>query len=63
MSQTKADKELVPLLLKDETLINLIYQDVLRLADKYKFNSLEIPKNMMLLNTPFSVPDDTLTPT
>lgn len=49
--------------MNDAALKALVYEDILRLADKHKFNSLEIPKNMMLLNEPFSVENDTLTPT
>ena len=41
----------------------VVYRDLVRIADKNKLNSLEVPKNMMILKKPFSVDDDLLTPT
>ena len=40
-----------------------IYQDLLKLASENKLNSLEKPKQMILLNDPFTIENDLLTPT
>jgi len=47
---------------KNAELKSLVYADIVRLAGANKFNSLEIPKNMILLSEPFSVENDMLTP-
>jgi len=46
----------------DTTLRQMIYKDMIRLADANKFNSLEKPKQIYLLKDPFSQ-DELLTPT
>ena len=40
-----------------------VYDDMLALAVKNKFNTLEKPKQLKLLKDPFSVENDMLTPT
>lgn len=40
-----------------------IYDEMMALAKDNKFNSLEKPKQVMLLEEPFSVENDMLTPT
>lgn len=59
-SSLKTDKSS---LLKDKKFLSLVYADVLAVADRYKLNSLEIPKHMMLIEKPFTVEDDLVTPT
>ena len=40
-----------------------IYDDIIRLANENKFNSLEKPKQLYLLKDPWTVEDGHLTPT
>ena len=47
----------------NEDLRMAIYQDLLKLASDNKLNSLEKPKQITLLNDPFTVENDLLTPT
>jgi len=49
--------------LKTKALKDEIYADLMALATASKLNSLEKPKNMLLLEEPFSVENDLLTPT
>ena len=44
-------------------MINKVKEDVYRLATENKFNSLEKPKQIMLLKDPFTIESDILTPT
>lgn len=48
--------------LESKDLKNEINKDLLRLAAESKLNGLEKPKNMLLLDTPFTG-EDVLTPT
>jgi len=47
----------------DNDLKQLIYDDLIKLAGGNKFNSLEKPKQIVLLKDAFSQEDDLLTPT
>ena len=49
--------------LKTKALKDEIYADLMVLATDNKLNSLEKPKNMLLLEDPFSVENDLMTPT
>ena len=46
----------------NKNLKNMIYADLMRLASENKLNSLEKPKNMVLLDDPFTI-ENVLTPT
>ena len=48
---------------ENEELMMLVYNDLMDLAVKNKFNTLEKPKQLKLLKEPFSVENDMLTPT
>lgn len=50
-------------LMRNEALLKLVCDDVNRLANENKFNSLEKPKQLMLLKDPFTIESDILTPT
>jgi len=50
-------------LMENDLLREQVYSDVLELAAKNKLNSLEKPKQMMLLKDPWTIEDDILTPT
>lgn len=56
------DKEFNNDLMKDNELIQLIYSDLLRLANEKKLNGLEKPKQLMLFKDPWT-DQDLLTPT
>ena len=49
--------------LKSEALRDLVYNDLMRLANENKLNSLEKPKQMTLLIDPFTIESELLTPT
>jgi len=49
--------------MKDETLRMKVYQNLMDLAKANKFNSLEKPKQILLLKDQFTVESDILTPT
>ena len=49
--------------LASEELKMAVYEDMLRLAKVNKFNSLEKPKQLKLIDEPFTVDNDILTPT
>ena len=44
-------------------MINAVMESVNKLATENKFNSLEKPKQIMLLKDPFTIESDILTPT
>ena len=46
---------------KDANLKSLVYADIVKLANANKFNSLEIPKNMVLLKDGFTLDNGMLT--
>jgi len=50
-------------MMNEKELVDLVYNDVLRLATENKFNSLEKPKQIKLLKDPFTIESDILTPT
>ena len=50
-------------LMENETLRNIVLKDVLRIAEMQKLNSLEKPKQFVLLRAPFSVENEILTST
>lgn len=49
-------------LMENDEYKNKVYEDIIRLADANKFNSLEKPKQFVLLKDPWTT-DDLLTPT
>lgn len=49
--------------LKSDVLRDLVYSDLMRLANENKLNSLEKPKQMTLLIDPFTIESELLTPT
>lgn len=53
----------VDALLNDETFRQTVYDDLMRLAVEGKLNSLEKPKQIMLLSDPWTIENDYLTPT
>ena len=50
-------------LVSDVTFRNVVYADMMRVANENKLNSLERPKQMRLLLDPFTIEDGMLTPT
>lgn len=46
-----------------EELRPVIHADIKALADNNKFNSLEVPKQMILRTDPFTIENEFLTPT
>lgn len=50
-------------LCNSDALRKLIWNDVMKIAKENKFNSLEKPKQMMLLFDPWTTESDILTPT
>ena len=62
-AEIKKSSDLVQKIQNDKALIQAIYDEVCKLADDNKFNSLEKPKQMKLMVEPFSVDNDLLTPT
>lgn len=50
-------------LMKNAELKQIIYDDIIRLANENKFNGLEKPKQLYLLKDPWTVEDGHLTPT
>jgi len=49
--------------MKDPTLIQVVYDDLIRLANENKCNSLEKPKQILLIKDPWTDQNDYLTPT
>ena len=49
--------------MNDPTFVELVLADVLRLAKENNFNSLEKPKQIMLIKDAFTIESDMLTPT
>ena len=49
--------------MEDEKFRQLVYDDLMKLAGENKFNSLEKPKQFILLKDPFTIENDLLTPT
>ena len=49
--------------MKKKEFVDLVLADINRLAVLNKFNSLEKPKQIMLLKDPFTIDSDILTPT
>ena len=50
-------------MLTDKEAKNAIYKDILKLARKYELHTTEIPRQLALFLTPWSVEDGTLTAT
>jgi long-chain acyl-CoA synthetase len=50
-------------LMDDDDFRQLVYDDLMVLANANKFNSLEKPKQITLLFDPFTIESDVLTPT
>lgn len=48
---------------KDSSFKQAVYDDMMRLANENKFNSLEKPRQLTLLLDPWTVENDMLTPT
>ena len=49
--------------MEDQDFIQTVYDDLMRLANSNKFNSLEKPKQISLLMEPWTIENDILTPT
>jgi len=49
--------------MEDPDFIQTVYDDLIRLANTNKFNSLEKPKQISLLMEPWTIENDILTPT
>jgi long-chain acyl-CoA synthetase len=49
--------------MEDQDFIQTVYDDLMRLANVNKFNSLEKPKQISLLIEPWTIENDILTPT
>lgn len=56
-------KSVSPEALEDKALKDEVYADIVRLSKANKLNSLETPKNFMLILEPWTVDTDMLTPT
>jgi len=50
-------------LMSNEKLKSAVMEDVIKLANENKFNSLEKPKQIMLVKDPWTIEEDMLTPT
>ena len=57
------DKNFDDELMVDEAFKQTVFEDLLKLAAENKFNSLEKPKQLLLLKDPFTIESDLLTPT
>ena len=50
-------------MMSNKEFIDVVQADVFRIATENKFNSLEKPKQIMLIKDPFTIESDMLTPT
>jgi len=49
--------------MEDATLRQLVYEDMIKLANENRFNGLEKPKQFKLIRDPFTIENEILTPT
>jgi long-chain acyl-CoA synthetase len=60
---TATGKPVTEEVLKGEDLKMEVWKDLMKLAEQYRLNGLEKPKQLTLLTAPFTIEGDLLTPT